>query len=108
CGEIAGAQGLDQCNGFRVEWWKLDLIRQRIRPLCALFDPGLDGVDLFGAQRTGRRHLHPVLIAGDPKEEQAVFDVAGQNAASAEDFASAIEAESAALLRGAVAADAIL
>ena len=106
--QVAVAQHLHHGDGLGIQRRQFGFVGERVRPFRALVDPGLDGLDLFGAERAGRRHLHSVRVARDPVKQEAVLTAAGHYAAAVDDRALAVEPQAAVLLRRSMTADAIL
>ena len=107
---VAGAQRIHHRHGFGVQRRQIRLIGQRVGPLGALVDPGLDDSDLFRLQRPGGRHLRTEFVAGHAVIEDAVGAAARHHAAETrlKSGASAVESQAVHLLRGSVTANAVL
>ena len=101
----------DQAIGGRINRKGRRLACQRVGPVGALIDPGLDCCDLGGRERTCRRHLRTEPRADQAVIQTAAIRVAGADirlSATAQRIAAPVEPEPIHLLIGTVAAVTVL
>ena len=102
--QVSCAEGIDHGDCFGIERRQVGFVGERVGPFGSLIDPGLDDFDLFGTQRTGRRHRSAVPVANDAVIDEAVAAASGHDAAGEglHHGTSAIEPHAGTLLGGAM------